>query len=639
MITAPCGSWPSPISAADVTRGGVSLEFAVAAYGAVWWQERRPDEGGRTTIVRDGTEMLAAPWYTRSRVHEYGGRSYLPLPDGGFVFANLPDQRLYLVRDGAEPEPLTADNGDRYADLALSPDGGAIWCVRERHSGAAVSRAIAAVPLSPGGMVRELVTGADFFAFPTPSPDGRRLAWIDWDHPRMPWDGTSLRVAPVPSQAPVRAAEAPVLMGGPAESVLAPTWGDESHVYAISDISGWWNLYLCSLDGAAPRPLCPRDEEFAEPLWQLGGRPFAVLADGRLAVSHGHGEQRLAVLDPASGELTDLDLPYRAYSSGLSVSGMTVATVGAGPADLPSVIAVNAATGSSRVPRAAAGLVVDRGWLPEPVRLSIDGVHALLHPPASPEVRAPDGELPPYVVRVHGGPTSAAVPALDPSIAYFTSRGIGVAELNYGGSSGYGRAYRDRLRGQWGVVDVADAYALAAALASSGRADPKRLAIRGGSAGGWTVLAAVTTGLRLADGDHRVRFAAAVSYYGIADLRALATDTHDFESRYVDGLVGPLPSAAAAYAERSPLGHVTADTPPVLLLQGLQDPVVPPTQSEALVRELAASGVPHAYVGFAGEAHGFRRAETMIAALEAELSFYGQVMGFDPPGVPPLRLD
>jgi dipeptidyl aminopeptidase/acylaminoacyl peptidase len=636
MMTAPYGTWTSPISARDVAGAGVSPGFAIADGDSAWWQEGRPAEGGRTTIVRDGQEVLPAGWNARTRVHEYGGRSYLPLSGGDFVFANLADQRLYLVRSGVAPEALTPDHGDRYADLTLGPDG-ELWCVRERHHDGAVSRAIVAV--SPDGEIRELVTGADFFAFPTPSPDGRQIAWIDWDHPRMPWDGASLRVAPLAS-APVRVTDVPALLGGPEESALAPTWRDNAQLYGISDISGWWNLYLLDAAGQqAPRPLCPRDEEFAGPLWQLGGRPYAVLDDGRLAVLHGRGEERLAILDPASGELTDLDLPYQDYLATVSASGGTVVSVAGAPAAPWSVISVGVADGSSRVLRAASPPVVDEAWLPYPVPLSIEqnggAVHALVYPPTSPEAQAPEGELPPFVVRVHGGPTSYSAPVLELSRAYFTSRGIGVVELNYGGSAGYGRAYRERLRGQWGVVDVADAYAVAAALVDSGQADGKRLAIRGGSAGGWTVLAAVTTGLRLADG---TRFAAAVSLYGVSDLRAMATDTHDFESRYLDGLVGQLPTALEVYLERSPLGHVSSETCPVLLLQGLEDPVVPPAQSELLAAELAAAGVPHVYVSFPGESHGFRRAETVIAALEAELSFYASVMGFDAPDIPPLQL-
>jgi dipeptidyl aminopeptidase/acylaminoacyl peptidase len=652
MIATPYGEWPSPVSAADVASAGVAPGFAMATADAVWWQEGRPAEGGRTTVVRDGEDLLPPPWNARNQVHEYGGRSYLPLPDGRFVFANLADQRLYL----SDLSPLTPENGDRYADLALAPGGEAIWCVRERHADGAIHRAIVSVTLA--GAVRELVTGADFFAFPTPSPDGRRLAWISWDHPRMPWDGTELRIAavPGPDDPPLRIQDLPSRIGGshesahaesvlaqsvaaqsvaaqsvPAQSVLAPLWRDDENIYVISDISGWWNLYLCPVAGGEPRPICPRAEEWAGPLWQLGWRPFAQLADGRLAVVHGRGEQRLAVLDADSGELTELDLPYRAFPNGITAAGTTIAAVAAGPADPLSVIAVDADGGRARVLRGTSAPVSGTEWLPEPVALTItrDGnpVHALLYPPTSPSVRGPSGELPPYIVWVHGGPTDHALPALDASKAFFTSRGIGIVDLNYGGSSGYGRQYRDRLVGEWGAVDVDDAYAIAEALVEAGQADPARIGIRGKSAGGWTALAAVTSGLRK---PRKVGFAAAVSWYGISDLRALATQTHDFESRYLTGLIGDLPAADPVYAERSPIGHVTPATPPVLLLQGLEDPVVPPAQSEAIARELADAGVPHEYIPFEGESHGFRRAENVAAALRAELAFYGRVMSFAP---------
>ena len=676
---APYGTWESPISAADVARGKVYISFAEIAGDEVWWQESRPAEGGRVTIMAGGgpvagegggaRELLPAPWYARTRVHEYGGRAYLPVPSptGGpgrfdLVFANFDDQRLYRADGTAgpgapagEPRPLTpADRGFRFADMVLSPDRREIWCVRETASGGPdgaegrVSRAIVAVPLdgSAAGTpdaIRVLVTGADFFAFPTPSPDGTQLAWISWNHPRMPWDGTELRVAPVAGAA---VADATLLMGGPAESVLAPAWRDDDSLYAISDSSGWWNLYVVSATGAfTPRPLCPREEEFGEPLWWLGGRPFGVLGDGRLAVLHGVGGFRLAVLDPAHRTLTDAGLDFRVVEGELAVSGMTVAAVAGGPRTPLSVIRTTAG-GPAEVVRRQAVAAADPPYLPDPRQVALSAtpngpvVHALAYPPANPDFEAPAGELAPYIVHVHGGPTSCSVAVLSLEIAYFTSRGIGVIDVNYGGSSGYGRAYRERLRGQWGVVDVADAMNAALALAGSGEADRRRLGIRGGSAGGWTALAAVTSGLRLPDiepGQPPV-FAAAVSYFGVSDLRPFAATTHDFESRYLDGLIGPLPEADALYQERSPIGHVSALTCPVLLLQGLDDPIVPPAQSELIAADLAAHGIPHAYIAFEGESHGFRKAETVITSLESELAFYGEVMGFRPPGVPRVKL-
>jgi dipeptidyl aminopeptidase/acylaminoacyl peptidase len=489
-----------------------------------------------------------------------------------------------------------------------------------------------------------LVSGAQFFAFPTPSPDGTKLAWINWNHPNMPWDGTELRVAPVSGSA-VHVADAALVMGGQDESVLAPLWRDEATLYVISDASGWWNLYevAASAAGTGPRPLHPLAEEFAGPLWQLGGRPFELLRDGRLAVLHGLGEYRLGVLDPVSGELAGVDLPgYRTTSGELAVSGTTVTTVAGGPHTPWSVLRI-AATGEVEPMKGQPAAAPDPAYLPDarPVRLSggqnAGVVHAIVYPPASPVVTGPEGELPPFLVNVHGGPTAHSLPVLSLEKAFFTSRGIGVIDVNYGGSTGYGREYRNRLRGQWGIVDVGDAYTAALGLAESGDADRARLGIRGGSAGGWTALAAVTSGPALTGTEEAV-FAAATSYYGVSDLRPFAIDTHDFESRYLDGLVGPLPEADSRYTERAPVGHVTGLTCPILLLQGLDDPIVPPSQSEAIAADLAAHGIRHAYIAFPGESHGFRKAETVIASLEAELAFYGEIFGFTPPGVPPIEL-
>ncbi len=648
----PYGEWPSPISAADVARGHIRLSFPVVSGSTVWWQEIRPAEGGRQTVICQGPDgisrdLLPAPWNARTRVHEYGGRSYLPVP-GGLLFANFADQRLYLCPQDGEPAPLTGGAEDRFADFALSPSGDEVWCVRERHANGRISRAIVAVPLDgsaaaddPGAgteAVRVLVSGSDFFAFPTPSPDGSKLAWICWDHPRMPWDGTELRVASVGDTGRCQ-----VIMGGEAESVLAPLWRDDHSLYMISDRSGWWNLYLADLDPAELTSLCPREEEFATPLWQLGARPYALLADGQIAVTHGTDEMRLAVLDPGTGELTDVEVPYRLFLPG-NASGQVVAGLAGGPGIPLSVVTVNTANTAAAVRRREADSLPDAGYLPVPWAEQVTApsgavVHALVYPPASPVATAPDGEAPPYIVWVHGGPTARVYPLFDLEKAFFTSRGIGIIDVNYGGSSGYGRAYRERLRGEWGIVDVADCTAAALALADTGEADSGRLGIRGGSAGGWTALAAVTSGLGLVAGNGKSLFAAAVSYYGVSDLRGFATMTHDFESRYLDGLIGPLPDCEKLYIERAPVGHVRDATCPVLLLQGLEDPVVPPAQAESIARDLAAHGIPYGYLTFPGESHGFRKAETIVACLEAELSFYGRIMGFTPPGVKPIALE
>ncbi|MDN3353531.1 prolyl oligopeptidase family serine peptidase [Actinomadura sp. DC4] len=639
--TAPYGSWPSPISAADVARARLRLSYPTIHGDQVWWQETRPERGGRTTIVRSGTDLLPAPWNARTRVHEYGGRAYLPLPDGDLVFANYADQRLYRLTEGQTPLPLTPEPAEpaglRYADLTLSPDGQHLWCVQEAHAGGAVRRAIVAIPVTGAaaqdpGAIRELVSGADFYAFPTPSPGGGHLAWVQWSHPRMPWDGTELRVA---NFDPAGTIERPrTVKGGLSESALAPTWIDDSSLYVVSDWPGWWNLYEVGLAGGSPQALYPAEEEFAGPLWQLGGRPYAVLDDGRIAVLHGQGDQRLGLYDPETAELTDFELPYTDWKLELSADGTTIVGV-AGAPDIPwSVVAVDADSGEAKVLRSEMESLPDSAYLPLPRAQELEGpfgrpVHAFVYPPSNPSAQAPEGELPPYIVFVHGGPTGHSTSVLDMEIAYFTSRGLGVIDVNYGGSTGYGRSYRERLRRQWGIVDVEDTVAAAEALVRGGVADPGRLAIRGGSAGGWTTLCAIT-GSTL--------FKAGTSYYGIADPQNWLKETHDFESRYLYGLIGPMPGFERAYEERSPVARASSTACPVLLLQGLDDPIVSPPQSERFADAVAGKNIPYAYLTFEGESHGFRRAETVIACLEAELAFYGQTLGFDPKDVAPVQL-
>lgn len=646
--TLPYGSWPSPISAADVARARLRLGFPTVHDSDVWWQETRPEEGGRTTVIhlRDGhrTELLPPPWDARTRVHEYGGRSYLPVPVAGgyaLVFSHYEDQRLHRLDPGdAKPRPLTPEpavpGGLRYADYVLSPDGAEVWCVCEGHTPDGIRRAIVAVPLDgsaaqDASAIRELVSGADFYASPAPSPDGGRLAWVQWNHPRMPWEGTELRVATLENG---QAVTPYTVKGGLTESALAPIWRDEESLYVVSDWPGWWNIYQVGLHGESATALYPAEEEFAAPLWTLGGMPYALLEDGRLAVLHGEGDMRLGIYDPETLELTDVDVPYEHWQPALSAHGTAVVGIAGGPTTPPTVVRIDTATGRSEALRSELTDLPDAAYLPRPRAEQLEGpfgrpVHALVYPPASPDAEGPADELPPFVVFVHGGPTSRASSVLSLERAYFTSRGIGVVEVNYGGSSGYGRAYRERLRRQWGVVDVEDAVAAARALAAGGIADPARIAIRGGSAGGWTTLAAVT---------QTDVFKAGTSYFGISDLKTFADATHDFESRYLFSLVGPLPGFERAYEERSPLNRADKTSCPVLLLQGLDDPIVPPDQSERFAQALAAKKVPYAYLTFEGESHGFRRAETVIACLEAELAFYGQTLGFTPRDAKPLTL-
>ncbi|HEX3812767.1 MAG TPA: prolyl oligopeptidase family serine peptidase [Mycobacteriales bacterium] len=642
--TLPYGAWPSPITAVDVARGFRRLGGARIVGDEVWWLEGRSTEGGRQVITRPGEDggvrdVTPMPWNVRSRVHEYGGSAWLAVPvgdDHAVVFVNFADQRLYRLDPDGSVGPLTPEVDARYAEPILGP-GEKVWCIRESHADGRVTRDLVAVPLDGSAAadpakIRHLVGGSDFLAYPRRSPDGRRLAWIAWDHPRMPWDGTELRVADIDASGTV--GEARTLLGGPEESVLQPEWTGNEDLYVISDSSGWWNLYRVGISGSVPEPLCPRDEEFGGPLWTLGSTWYGQLDDGRLVVLHRTDEDRLALLEPATGTLTDLDLPYTAFG-GLSTDGRTVASVAASPTSAPAVVRIDVDSGSVLTLRLADESGLDPAYLPLPESITVPGVggrdvHAHVYPPTNPDVVASAGELPPYIVVVHGGPTAQSDATLSAGTAYFTSRGIGVIDVNYGGSTGYGREYRERLRGQWGVVDVEDAVSAVQSLVARGRADGRRLAIRGGSAGGWTTLAALT---------RTDVFSAGASYYGVAELLRFVEDTHDFESRYIDGLIGPLPEARELYVERAPLSHVDGVNCPVLLLQGSEDKIVPPSQAEMFRDALIRKGIPYAYLLFEGEQHGFRKAENQITSLEAELSFYGQVFGFDPPGVERLALE
>ncbi|MEU3250751.1 prolyl oligopeptidase family serine peptidase [Streptomyces sp. NPDC006997] len=646
--TLPYGSWPSPIGAATAAAHDGHPEFVGFVGDEVWWTAPRPTEGGRRTLVRrhgDGTEesVLPAPWNVRSRVIEYGGQPWAGAAVDGaplVVFVHFGDQRLYRYRPGAEPVPLTplspVGGGLRWADPVLRVERGEVWCVLEEFTGDGptdVRRVLAAVPLDGSAArdrdaVRELTAARQrFVTGPRLSPDGRRAAWLAWDHPRMPWDGTELLVADVDADGTFH--EPRTVAGGPEESIAQADWSADGGLLYASDRGGWWNLYR---DGT---PLCPREEEFGGPLWKIGQRWFAPLASGTVAVVHGRGATALGILDPETGEVVDAAGPWTEFSATLAVHGERVVAVGASPRSAWEVVELDTRTGHARVVGAPHDDAVDPAYYPEPQIRTFTGpdgrdIHAHIYPPHNPGCVAPGPELPPYVVWAHGGPTGRSPLVLDLEIAYFTSRGIGVAEVNYGGSTGYGRAYRDRLREQWGVVDVEDCAAVALALADEGTADRDRLAIRGGSAGGWTSAASLT-GTDV--------YACGTIIYPILDLTGWATgETHDFESQYLESLVGPLAEVPGRYAERSPTERAEHLTVPFLLLQGLDDPICPPAQCERFLARIEGSRVPHAYIAFEGEGHGFRRAETMVRALEAELSLYAQVFGLDPAGVPTLEL-
>ncbi|MBX3091518.1 MAG: S9 family peptidase [Cryobacterium sp.] len=634
---APYGSWESPITAASLVASGHPTSSPRFVGDETWWLESRPSENGRLAVRRHDAngiaiDVLPAPWNARTRVHEYGGGAWAATDEGTLVFAEYSDQRLYrLAPSDHEPIPLTPANREmRFADLSIA--GGEVLAVRETHLDGGIRRDIVAAPLDGSAetddtAIRSIVSGSRFLAFPRISPDGSRIAWIAWDHPQMPWDGTELRVG-ILSEGVV--SEFGPIMGGISESVLQPEWISDDSLYAISDRSGWWNLYRVGVDGSASA-LNPINAEVGGPLWQLGASWYAVLDDGRILHTRMNGTSSLAIFDPRSGETEHLDLPLDSIALN-AVRGDRVLVTGGSARLATGVRELRLGDGTLTDVRLDVDELPTADYLPDAEAMTFSGardVHAFVYRPRNADFTGPAGELPPFVAVVHGGPTSHSALAVRPNYAFFTSRGIGVIDVNYGGSTGYGREYRQRLNGQWGLVDVEDTIAAIEGLADAGIADPARLAIRGGSAGGWTVLAApVSSDV----------FACGVSYYGVADLRALAEDTHDFESRYLDGLVGPLPEAAQVYHDRAPINRVDDVSCPVLLLQGLDDPVVPPSQSEAFRDALVRKGIPHAYLAYAGESHGFRKAETIIHSIESELSFYGQIMGFETPDTPELPL-
>ena len=631
MAVAPFGSWPSDVTADRLVEQVVSLGQLATSEQAVYWNEGRPSEGGRQVVVRwtpehGRADAIPAGCSARTTVHEYGGGAYAVHGDA-VLFSDFADQRLYRVDGGQGLRPLTpeppAPGALRYADARVSPDGAWLVCVRERHDGdGGIDNDVVALPTDGAGSPLRLIGGHDFFAAPRLSPDGDRLAWLCWDHPRMPWDGTELWVADVgPGPA---LGERRRVAGGPEESVSQPRWSPDGTLHWVSDRTGWWNLYAD--DGGAGLPLAPMEAEFSGPDWVFGQSSFTFLADGRLVAAWSrNGVTRLGVLAPGSDTLRDVETPYTVVTS-LQAFGDGVVALAASPREETAVVAIDVPSGRSRVVERSRAGRVDPRLVSEPdhVEFPTEGgrtAHAFHYPPANGGYEGPEGERPPLVVLSHGGPTGATSAVLRMEVLFWTSRGIAVVDVDYGGSTGYGRAYRRRLAGQWGVVDVDDCVNAARYLVERGDVDGSRLAIRGGSAGGYTTLCALT---------FRDVFAAGASYYGVADAEALAAQTHKFESHYLDGLIGPYPECRDLYRRRSPVHHAERLSAPLILFQGLEDRVVPPAQAEAMVAALRAKGLPFAYLTFAGEQHGFRRAETIKRAAEAELWFYGKVLGFQP---------
>ncbi|WP_341954511.1 prolyl oligopeptidase family serine peptidase [Microbacterium sp. LWH13-1.2] len=617
-MSSPFGTWTSPFSAARIAASSPRIDGSAFVGDEIWWGESIPSEGGRLTVRSStGAEILPAPWSARSRVHEYGGGAWTADAEGTLYFVDAKDQRVRRMRRGGEPEPLTPA-GPAHGGLRLQQ--GRLFAVREDLTSTPHRRGIVEIPVDGSAaadptLVRTVVEGDAFYGHPALSPDGSRIAWVQWTGAQMPWQRATLTIS-----------DGVETLELPTRAALQPEWTGIDELLYADDPSGRWALHrqeLDRLDVAAPAVRVDDvDADTGYGLWVLGNRWYRPLDDGRIVAVRTNGRDEVVLLH-ADGSARTLAVPADGHVSVDDVSGSRVLLSGNSSTTTPGVWCVD--VDSDEVTAVTGAEPSDAAWMPPAAPMLIDGahgpVHAFAYPPAHPTASAPAGELPPYVVLVHGGPTAHVTGAVSAVIPFYTSRGIGVLDVNYGGSTGYGRAYRERLDGEWGVVDVDDVIAAARGLAETGVADPARIAIRGGSAGGWTVLSALVRG---------GTFAAGISRYGVTDLRMLAEHSHDFEAHYIEGLVGPLPEAEELYVARSPLTHVDRIDVPVLLMQGADDRVVPPAQSEAVRDALDARGIDHEYVLYPGQGHGFRSTETIVDALERELAFLGRAFGFTP---------
>jgi dipeptidyl aminopeptidase/acylaminoacyl peptidase len=633
MKQAPYGTWHSPLAAADLARSAIALNYVQVAGGVPYWVESRPADGGRNVVVAGGndggaTELTPVGFNARTRVHEYGGTPYT-VGRGVTYFSNFTDQRVYAHRNGQAPAPLTPESY-RYADYELERTGERLFCVREDHTGPGEPKnAIVALNTTSDGPGTVLFEKSDFVAYPRVSPDGRRIAWVAWNHPDMPWDATTLYVANLSGS---KLSHITPITSGSQESVMEPRWDADGTLYFVSDRSNWWNLYRYK--DSHITAAVTLEGEIASPLWTLGQANYALIGGGRAVVRYTiAARDRLGVADLKSGKLTPLNLSFVSLSNIQLLSASTVLAVAAAPTAETALVAIDLDTGDHRVLRAPGSVELDSSFISvaESVEFPTMGgqtAHAFYYPPLNPDFVPAANEKPPLVVKVHGGPTSHSKSELALGTQYWTTRGFGLLDVNHGGSSGFGRAYRERLKGQWGVVDVGDVVAAVKHLVNSGRVDGGRAAIRGGSAGGFTVLATLAF--------HDV-FRAGANYYGVSDLETLARETHKFEARYLDRLVAPLPQGKEIYEARAPIRHLDRFKAALITFQGADDEIIPPDQSRAIVTALQARGIPVAYLEFEGEQHGFRKAENIVRSLEAELTFYGRVFGFTPAGpLPPI---
>jgi dipeptidyl aminopeptidase/acylaminoacyl peptidase len=624
---APYGSWKSPITSELVASKTVRLGWIILDGQDIYWIEMRPNEGGRYVVVRrtpDGniSDMTPPPLNARTRVHEYGGSAYA-VSDGTIYFCNFDDQRIYRQEFGTVPHPITPKADLRYADIIIDHHRKRIICVREDHrvSGREAVNTLVSVNLegSKGGQV--LVSGNDFYSSPRLSPDGSRLTWLTWNHPNMPWDGTELWVGELRADGSLESSKR--VGGGIDESILQPEWSPDGVLHFVSDRSGWWNLYRW-IDGQI-EPLYQMKADFGNPQWVFGMSTYAFESANHMICAYTQqGIWRLASLNSATGKIELIEIPYTDIESLRVSSGLAVFIAGS-PTEPPSIVKLDPATHQIEILRRSSTVKLDAEYLsiPKAIEFPTENkltAHAFFYAPRNRDYTGSEEEQPPLLVISHGGPTAATSAVLSLNVQYWTSRGFAVVDVNYGGSSGYGRAYRQRLSGNWGVVDLDDCVNAARYLIKKIKVDGNRLAIRGGSAGGYTTLCALT---------FRDIFRAGASYFGLSDLEAFVKDTHKFESRYMDRLIGPYPEHRDLYRERSPIHFVDQISCPTIFFQGLEDKIVPPSQAEIIVQALREKGLPVAYVSYEGEQHGFRRAKNIKRSLDAELYFYSKIFGFE----------
>ncbi|NEN90663.1 MAG: S9 family peptidase [Okeania sp. SIO3H1] len=627
---APYGSWKSPITADLIVAGTIGLNSIAIDGEDVYWIEGRPSEGGRNVIVRhtpDGqtTDITPSPFNVRTRVHEYGGGAFL-VTDGTIYFSNFADQRLYRQPSDAAPQPLTPEANCRYADAVMDKQRDRLICIQEDHTkgGEAINR-IVSINLKDETDIQILVEGNDFYASPRLSPDGERLCWISWNHPNMPWDGTELSVAQINANGLL--GETRLVAGGKEESIFQPEWSPEGILYFVSDRSKWWNIYRVSgTEMVNVEPLYPLNAEFGMPQWVFGMSTYGFTAANKILCTFTqNGIWHLATLNTTKKHLQEIEISYTSMGS-LKAIGERVYFLGSSPTKPTEIVNINLSTGAIDILKRSTDLEINSGYLSIPQSIEFptengNTAYGLFYPPTNQDYTEITSEKPPLLVKSHGGPTAATSSSLSLKIQYWTSRGFAVFDVNYGGSTGYGREYQQRLKDNWGIVDVDDCVNGAQYLAKQGLVDGNRMAISGGSAGGYTTLCALT---------FKDVFKAGASYYGVSDLEALATDTHKFESRYLDGLIGPYPKTKDLYKQRSPIHFTELLSCPVIFFQGLEDKVVPPNQAEMMLEALKQKGLPVAYIAFPEEQHGFRRSENIKRALDGEFYFYSRVFGFTP---------